>query len=152
MRLAEALILRADSNKRAEQLKQRMFRNAKVQEGNKPSEDPQALIDELERVAGQLQQLIQQINRTNSSTLFEGATTLSDALAVRDILKLKHGVYQNLAQAAVVTQDRYSKSEVKFTSVINVADVQKRADDLARQHRELDTKIQEANWLTDLLE
>ena len=152
MRLAEALILRADSNKRAEQLKQRMFRNAKVQEGNKPSEDPQALIDELERVTGQLQQLIQQINRTNSSTLFEGATTLSDALAVRDILKLKHGVYQNLAQAAVVTQDRYSKSEVKFTSVVNVADVQKRADDLARQHRELDTKIQEANWLTDLLE
>lgn len=152
MKLAEALILRADSNKRAEQLKQRLLRNAKVQEGNQPSEAPQALIDELERVTGQLQQLIQQINRTNSNTLLEGTMTLSDALAVRDILKLKHSVYQNLAQAAVVTQDRYSKSEVKFTSVVNVADVQKRADNLAREHRELDTKIQEANWRTDLLE
>lgn len=152
MKLAEALILRADSNKRIEQLKQRLLRNAKVQEGDQPSEDPQALIGELERVTGLLQQLIQQINRTNSNTLFEGAMTLSDALAVRDILKLKHSVYQNLAHVAVVTQDRYSKSEVKFTSVVNVADVQKRADNLAREHRELDTKIQEANWRTDLLE
>lgn len=152
MKLAEALILRADSNKRSEQLKQRLLRNAKVQEGNQPSEDPQALIVELERVTDELQRLIQQINRTNSITFLEESTTLSDALAVRDILKLKHNVYQSLAQAAVVMQDRYSKSEVKFTSVVNVADIQKRADDLARQHRELDTKIQEANWRTDMLE
>ena len=52
MKLAEALILRADSNRRVEQLKQRLLRNAKVQEGNQPAEDPQELIVELERVAG----------------------------------------------------------------------------------------------------
>lgn len=34
--------------------------------------------------------------------------------------KLKIGAYQSLAHAAVVVQDRYSKSEVKFTSVVDV--------------------------------
>jgi len=152
MKLAEALILRADSNRRVEQLKQRLLRNAKVQEGNQPAEDPQELIVEMERVAGELEKLIQRINRTNSNTLFDGAVTLSDALATRDVLKLKIGAYQSLAHAAVVVQDRYSKSEVKFTSVVDVASLQRRADNLAREYRELDTKIQEANWRTDLQE
>lgn len=152
MRLAEALILRADCNRRSEQLKQRLLRSAKVQEGNAPAEDPQELLAELERVSSQLEQLIQRINRTNSSTMLDQTGVLSDALATRDVLKLKHGVYQQLAQAAVVTQDRYSKSEVKFSSTVDVAAIQRRADDLARQHRDLDARIQEANWRIELLE
>ena len=40
MKLAEALILRADCQRHIEQLKQRLLRNVKVQEGDKPSEDP----------------------------------------------------------------------------------------------------------------
>ena len=152
MKLAEALILRADSSRRVEQLRQRLLRSAKVQEGNQPAEDPQELIAELERVSGQLEQFVQRINRTNSNTMLDEAMSLSDALAVRDNLKLKQGIYQNLAQAAVVTQDRYSKSEVKFTSTVDVAAIQRRADDLARRHRDLDAKIQEANWRTELLD
>lgn len=152
MKLAEALILRADCNRRLEQLNQRLLRSAKVQEGDKPAEDPQEMLAELEQVTGQLQQLIQRINRTNSSTLLDEADTLSDALAVRDVLRLKQEIYQDLAQAAIVTQDRYSKSEVKFFSTVDVASIQRRADDLARQHRDLDTRIQEANWRTELLE
>ena len=152
MKLAEALILRADSSRRVEQLRQRLLRSAKVQEGNQPAENPQELIAELERVSGQLEQFVQRINRTNSNTMLDEAMSLSDALAVRDNLKLKQGIYQHLAQAAVVTQDRYSKSEVKFTSTVDVAAIQRRADDLARQHRDLDAKIQEANWRTELLD
>ncbi len=37
MKLAEALILRADTKKRFEQLRQRLLNNAKVQEGDKPA-------------------------------------------------------------------------------------------------------------------
>lgn len=133
-------------------MKQRLLRSAKVQEGNAPAEDPQELLAELERVSSQLEQLIQRINRTNSSTMLDQTGVLSDALATRDVLKLKHGVYQQLAQAAVVTQDRYSKSEVKFSSTVDVAAIQRRADDLARQHRDLDARIQEANWRIELLE
>ena len=44
MKLAEALILRADSQKRFEQLKQRVVRSAKVQEGDEPPENPRDLL------------------------------------------------------------------------------------------------------------
>ena len=43
MKLAEALILRADCQKRIAQLKSRLLTNAKVQEGDAPAEPPQEL-------------------------------------------------------------------------------------------------------------
>ncbi len=152
MKLAEALILRADCQKRMEQLRQRLLRSAKVQEGNDPAEEPKALLAELEKVSAELQSLIQRINRTNSATEFGSGMVLADALVVRDVLKLKQAAYRDLAQAAVVTQDRFTKSEIRFTSTVNIAEVQKIADGLAVEHRELDARIQEANWRTELLE
>ncbi|MDQ1328688.1 MAG: hypothetical protein QG641_1973 [Candidatus Poribacteria bacterium] len=152
MKLAEALILRADCQKRIEQLRQRLLRNAKVQEGDKPAEEPMELIQELEHVSAELTKLIKCINKTNSAIELESGVTLSDALAIRDTLKLRHGIYRELAQAAIITQDRYSKSEVKFKSTINVAEIQKQSDQLSKEHRELDAKIQGANWLTELIE
>ena len=150
MKLAEALILRADYQKRIEQLKQRLVRNAKVQEGDDPAENPPELLAEYERVSQQLVTSIQQINKTNANTLLEGQLTIADAIAMRDGLRHKHGLYTALAEAATITQERYSRSEVKFQSTLNVAQMQKQADDLARQYRELDTKLQSANWVTDL--
>ena len=152
MKLAEALLLRADSQKRVEQLRQRILRNAKVQEGDSPAENPQELIKELELDSRELVRLIQCINRTNSSNELEQGTSLSDALATRDILRQKHSIYRDLAQIATVTQDRYSRSEVKFKSTVDVREIQKQADQLAKDQRELDAKIQEANWRIDLVE
>ena len=67
MKLAEALIRRADCQKRLEQLKQRLLRNAKVQEGDEPAEVPATLLEERDRVTETLLKL-QSISRTNSST------------------------------------------------------------------------------------
>jgi hypothetical protein len=152
MKLAEALVLRADHQQRIAQLRQRMIANAKVQEGDQAAEDAQALFAEIERIAANLTDLIQRINRTNAVTELESGLTVSDALAVRDMLKLRHDIMRELARSAVVTQSRYSRSEVKFVSAVNVVDIQQRADELAREHRELDTRIQELNWLTELVE
>jgi hypothetical protein len=158
MKLAEALIQRADYQRRVEQLKNRIVNNAKVQEGNEPAEDPNALLAEMERIAAELVVLIQRINRTNAATALvpdemtsAKAVTIADAIAERDILRLRHSVYTAAAAAAVIRQDRYSKSEVRFQSAVDVAEVQQQADDLAREIRELDTRIQEANWKIDLL-
>jgi hypothetical protein len=152
MKVAEALILRADHQKRIEQLRERILQNVKVQEGEPPAEDPNALLAEMERVAAELLELIQRINRTNSATkLAPGDMTIADAIAARDVLRLRQGVYRAAADTAVIRQDRYSRSEVRFESVIDAAAAQAQADDLARAYRELDTRLQEANWQTDLL-
>lgn len=150
MKLAEALILRADCQKRIGQLKSRLHTNAKVQEGDVPAETPQDLIAELGRVAAELLDLIQRINRTNSTTVFAGTATISDALAERDVLMLQRAAYVELAQHASISHDRYSRSEVKYIATIKIADIQKRADELAKNYRELDTRIQELNWQTEL--
>jgi hypothetical protein len=152
MKLAEALILRADAKKRVEQLRQRLNNNAQVQEGESPAEDPQALLVELEEVTDRLTRLIRQINATNVTIQFTEEMTLADALAERDALKLKQSIYAGLAQAAVNKQMRYGRAEIRLLSTVNVVDVQQRADELARRYRALDTQIQAANWLSDLIE
>jgi hypothetical protein len=149
LKLAEALVLRADCQKRIEQLKQRLGRVAKVQEGDKPAEDPEALLSELEDASQELLGLIQRINRTNSATRL-GGRTISDAIAERDVLRIRATTYRELAAAAAITQGRTTKSEVKFRSSVNISSIQKIADRLSKEHRDLDAAIQEANWQTEL--
>ncbi len=152
MKLAEALILRADTKKRFEQLRQRLLDNAKVQEGDKPAEKPEDLLKEMEHTAAEFEKLIKQINRTNSATEFSKGKTLTDALAERDTLALRGNAYRALASASVQTEVRYGRSEIKFVRMVDAAKIQKQADKIAQQYRNLDTKIQELNWKTDLAE
>ena len=151
MKLAEALILRADCQKKVEQLRQRLVKVAKVQEGENASENPEVLLAELEENITQLTELIQKINCTNTQVELEVGVTLCDSLARRDTLGLKRSVYSSLLEAASSPYNRYSRSEIKYVSTINIAEVQNRIDQLAKQYRELDTKIQAANWDTELV-
>ncbi len=105
----------------------------------------------MERVTDDLTRLIQRINRTNAATELDPGLTLSDALAVRDMLDVRHAAYRELAQRATVTQDRYSRSEVRFESTVNAGELQQRADQVAQERRELDTRLQAANWVVDLI-
>src|SRR6266853_3770657 len=137
MKLAEALILRADCQKRIAQLKSRLLTNAKVQEGDQVAEQPQELLSELERVSNELVDLIKRINKTNSTAMLAGDRTISDALAERDVRALRRAAYSELALNAAITQGRFTRSEVKYVSTINVGEIQKRADQLAKEYREL---------------
>ena len=150
MKLSEALILRADYQKRLEQLKLRLVNNAKIQDGDEVAEAPDLLLDQVEVLLNNLKQLIQRINKTNLQTEFAPGLSLTDALAERDVLMLKRNIYQELLNETVVRQDRFTRSEVKFRITINIAQTQKQADELAQSYRELDTKIQEVNWRTEL--
>lgn len=151
MKLAEALILRADCQKKIEQLRIRLINNARVQEEETPSENPKELLRELETKINELTNLIKQINKTNSLTILENNLTITDALAVRDTLALKKSVYNALMENAGFRNDRYSRSEIKSFSTVNISELQKQIDRMARDYRELDTKIQQANWNVELI-
>jgi len=151
MKLAEALILRADCQKRFAQLKSRLLVNARVQEGDKPAEEPQKLIAEAERVADELVDLIKRINKTNSATLVAAGKTISDVLAERDVLALRRAAYSDLATNAAIAHARLTRSEIKYVSTVKVVEIQKRADELAKNYRELDARVQELNWKTELI-
>ena len=150
MKLAEALAERSDCQNRLQELQKRLIRNARVQEGEQPAEDPAALLAEVERVQSRLLYLVLAINRPNSAITVDGKQTLSDALAERDLTAKKRDLLSSLIDAASTRQDRYSKSEVKFVATVSVGPLQKQVDEYAKRYRELDTNIQELNWKTDL--
>ncbi|CAM3508166.1 DIP1984 family protein [Deinococcus frigens] len=150
MKLAEALIERADLQKRAAQLEERIVRNMLVQEGQQPPEDPQQLLKEFMEVTAALELLIPRIHRANLSATLPSGLTLTDALNRRDMLDLRLKVLRRAAATASERQNRYSNSEVRTLSVLPARDLQKQVDALAKARRELETQIQQANWLTEL--
>jgi hypothetical protein len=151
LKLAEALAERSDCQKRLEDLKKRMLRSARTQEGEQPAEDSAELLAESERVFARLLELVSAINRTNASTSFDATRTISDAIAERDLTGKQRDFLSAIADASSTRQDRYSKSEVKFISTLSVTELQKQIDRLSKAFRELDTKLQELNWRTELV-
>ncbi len=154
MKLAEALALRADAARRAEQLRARIAASARYQEGETPAEDATALLAEAAEVLSELETLIRRINRTNAAVHLD-AGTLTDALARRDVLRLRHRMVTSAADAAAGDAQRgfrQLRSELKMIPALPVAELRSQADDLARQLREVDTLIQRTNWEADLLD
>lgn len=156
MKLAEALAERADAMRRIEQLRARVQSNARYQEGEAPAEDAAALLAEVGQVADQLEQLIRRINRTNTTAEVEPGVSLTDALARRDVLRLRHAVIVSAADAAAGRGEhsyvRQLRSELKMLSALPVAELRRQADDLAREIRRTDIAIQRVNWEVELLE
>jgi hypothetical protein len=155
MKLAEALALRADSRRRVEQLRARITGNARYQEGTEPEEDAGALLEEADGLLDELEALIRRINRTNSATDLGADGTMTDALARRDALRIRHSVLVSAADAAAGRDGntyRQLRSELRQFSALPVAELRVRADRVARDVRELDARIQQANWNVDLLD
>lgn len=153
MKLAEALALRADAQKRFEQLRTRAQASARYQEGEEPPENAADLLEEADGVLEQLEGLIRRINRTNAATELDSGQTLTDAIAQRDVLRLRHALFSAVADAAAgraTNMPRQLRSELRQISALPVAELRTRADDAARDHRELDTRIQQRNWEVDL--
>ena len=149
MKLAEALILRADLQTRLEQLRSRLVANARVQEGEQPGEDPMELLAEVDQVSAQLESLISRINLTNAHVTLEGKT-LTELLARREVLTQRISLMHSLLESAGNTVLRGSRMEVKVYSTVDVKALRKQADGLSLELRTLDTAIQGRNWLEDL--
>lgn len=157
MKLAEALAERADATRRVEQLRSRIVGNARYQEGETPAEDAQQVLGELGEVLDELETLIRRINRTNVTVTVGDGATVTDALARRDVLRLRHAVITAAADAAAGRDQRGQmvrqlRSELKMLSALSVPDLRDQADQLAREIRELDLRIQRTNWEADLLD
>jgi len=152
MKLAEALVLRADVQKRIAQMRGRLQQSALIQEGERPPEDPKELLAELDQLLNQLSELIARINKTNLQTRLPEGITLTDALAQRDVLSMHHGIIGALADTASTRVERYGRSEIRKMSTVDVTALRRQMDEIARQRRELDTAIQATNWSTDLIE
>lgn len=151
MKIAEALIERADIQKRISQLSARLQNNALVQDGEKPAEEPSELLAELDRLVRRLCELVAQINLTNAKTEVDGMS-VTEMLSLRDALSKKAEILRIFLNVASARSMRNRGSEIVIKSTVSVPEIQKNVDSIAKQLREVDTKIQCVNWTTDLIE
>ena len=111
--------------------------SARYQEGEEPPEDAAALLAEAGVALDDLEGLIRRVNRTNAAAQIAAGETITDALARRDVLRLRHAVVTAAADAAA------GRSQ---------GGIGRQADEIARELRELDIRIQRSNWEVDLLD
>jgi hypothetical protein len=152
MKLAEALVERKAAQQKLAELNERLQRVAVVQEGERPAEEPAALLAELDAVAGRLEGLMVAINRTNIQAALADGRTLTAAIAHRDVLRMRQGVLDALLRSVGSPQYRARGAEIKFVATVGVPDLQRQRDGLAKEYRELDTAIQAANWAVELVD
>ena len=151
MKLAQALSERADLKERLSVMSERLKTNAKVQEGDTPAEDPAALIEELDLMLERYEYLVRQINLTNTRTLVNGEP-LTALLAHRERLTKAINIYQGFLNSASRKIEHYGRSEVRILNTVSVEELRKKLDQLSREFRECDDRIQELNWTTELIE
>src|SRR5579883_1432346 len=94
MKLNEALALRADTQKRVMQLRERLRTSALVQEGEAPPEDPRELLAELDRLLGQLTDLVG-VRPIASSPSGEGAALIKQRSCVRFAPRLPGAMWRS---------------------------------------------------------
>jgi hypothetical protein len=156
MLLGEALAERASRKKQLEQVEARAVSVARYQEGEQPAENAGELLETGRRLVGELRELARRINRTNSATELDPGFTLTDALALRDgyaaQFKLVSAVADAGAGRKAVAWARQLRSELQQISAVPVADLRAEADRIAEARRNLDIRIQQAGWSTELLD
>ena len=152
MKIAEALLLRADMQKKLASLRERIGQNAVVQQGDAPHEDPSKLIEEAFSVLKELEALVFGINRANLKNTLPDGRSLTQAIAHRDTLAARHSLIQHAIAHTQKEPDRYSMTEIKWVATLKVANLQKQTEDLAKKIRELNAAVQEANWKAELEE
>ncbi|MBQ1620383.1 MAG: DIP1984 family protein [Oscillospiraceae bacterium] len=149
MKLAEALQERADLNRKIAQLRERLENNAIVQEGEKTPEDPAQLLVELDASIRRLEELMARINKTNTQTR-DGEQSITDLIARKDALRVQVDAYRDIISSASQIARRAMRTEIKILSAVDVKTLQKKADELSRELREVDNRIQQLNWMTEL--
>ena len=151
MKLAEALQERADLNLKIEELKKRLNNAVLVQEGEEPAEDPAELLRELDDAVQRLETLMAAINLTNSRARVNGMT-LTQLIARKDALTVQLSAYRNLVYTAGQNTSRARGTEIRVKALLKASELQKKADQLARELRQTDNLLQETNWKTKLIE
>lgn len=146
MKLAEGLLLRSDLIKKIEHLQNRIRPVLVVSKDRVPQEDPNKLLAQLRNTIQELQSLVIRINKTNNETQVAGEGTLMEALAKRDAMKMLSEKLRNIRYAAQIN----NTGDTELKTTIDIKNLQIEMDQTGRAFRELDSKIQEINWLTEL--
>jgi len=129
-----------------------MHKSARVQEGTEPIEKPADLVKELDTYISRLEYLVVHINRTNENCRATTGETIAELIAKRDALEKKLSMLGTMIEEGSSIIGRATRSEIRILPAFDVKKLQTEIDKLSKKLREVDTRLQESNWLVDLIE
>jgi uncharacterized coiled-coil DUF342 family protein len=156
MKLGEALQERKNLGTRISELRERFSNAAVHEEGDKPEESAAEVLKSFDATLAEYQNLIVRVNRTNNAVRLSSGETMMEAIARRDCLKLITANYKSMAEG-IRNRNSYrsyaSKDAAKkvVAEGVDIAKLNKAADDAASELRKVDAEIQAAGWANELL-
>ncbi len=150
MKLAEALILRADMQRKLANINTRIAENVKIKEGDEPAEMPIKLMKEAEELIEKLYNLIAHIHHTNATVRLADGKTLLMTMVERDKLKERYRMINNALKKAKSKPDIHYNYEVKWKKMVNIIALQRQVEETAVKIRNLNVLIQATTWKVDL--
>ena len=133
-------------------MKTRLNDCIKIQEGDTPSETPEAVVDKIDKTLGEFQRLVYLINMTNATTVTDDGRNITALLAERDALGQKVEAMNDALRTITEKESRYSRSEIKYVRTVDVGEFRRLYDKSASELRQLDLRIQGLGFTTDLVE
>lgn len=154
MKLAEALMERAANKKLLIELASRMEDYAVYEENTTPPHDFVETATRFEMLSNRQIALITAINLTNTLVMLPNGMTMTEALALREMMHYKSKVYANVFNE---TQNnsrgmfaRRTKDEIRYVPSFDLPNATKQRDEIAVAIRKLEVDIQALNWTADL--
>jgi hypothetical protein len=150
MKIAELLLHRAAARRKLDSLRTRIDKNARVQEDTVAHEEAAHLLEAALAANDELARAILAIHEANLRGRLADGRSLTAAIAERDRLKGEHSLLMAAVTSATTVNDRYSGREIRWVSTLDVAEIQRRADDCAMRLRDLNVELQRANWAVEV--
>lgn len=158
MKLAQALNLRKQHKEDMARLITLLkSQSVEVAGDPKPEKSCGELIQAIMGLAEKQTALVQNINHTNTvSTLPFGGASLADALVKRNTIATMRLAMETLLQVESRERRGYDRAgnvvAIPTILALDLSKVRRIIDGAAREWRELDDAIQQANWTVDLIE
>ncbi len=149
MKLAEALRIRADLQRKISQLKECLKDGPKVREGDAPAADANDLYAQLDDCLLLFEELVTRIRETSRQTVHNGQT-LSQMMARKEGLSIRVSLMRDVL-SHVAGSEGCGGDGMEAGRRVNVPEWRRETDHYSRQLRELDMDIQRLNGSVELV-
>lgn len=154
MNILEAIALKKDLENRIENLGSRYVGNVSVLKGKMPHEDPNELLQEMDKSIAQLNDLCYRIDAADLYVKNSTGKTLIELVIERESLSKRLNVLRSaLNEVTFGTYYEYgynSRREVEFDIVVSIESISKLVNEAEEQLRQVTSEIQKLDVKTEI--
>ncbi len=154
MNILEALNLKKDLQNRIESLRRRYVNSVTVKKGEKPIEDPQKLLVELEDGFSQLNDISCRISAANTATRNSKGQTIKQLMIELSIVEQRkeclNRAFDEVLFGDAEVYSYYNRPQSEYDVTIDIEALKKEIDSQEVRFRQLTSEIQKLDLTTEI--